>query len=98
MDLAKRFKAPGKRGRKAGFKRNSGRESWFAQTPTGSIVLQVLKFVSYISWVLYGVNFRVCSVTDALGSASAGIVIRNKGPTLTIAASWNLEGISSVFE
>ena len=41
MELAKQYKAPGKRGRKAGFKRNSTRESWFANTPNGSVVLQV---------------------------------------------------------
>lgn len=41
MELAKQYKAPGKRGRKAGFKRNSTRESWFANTPNGSVILQV---------------------------------------------------------
>lgn len=41
MELAKQYKAPGKRGRKAGFKRNSTRESWFAHTPNGSVILQV---------------------------------------------------------
>ena len=41
MELAKQYKAPGKRGRKAGFKRNSTRESWFANVSNGSIILQV---------------------------------------------------------
>lgn len=41
MELAKQYKAPGKRGRKAGFKRNSTRENWFANTPNGSVILQV---------------------------------------------------------
>ena len=47
MELAKQYKAPGKRGRKAGFKRNSTRESWFAHTPNGSVILQV----SYGVWL-----------------------------------------------
>ena len=41
MELAKQYKAPGKRGRKAGFKRNSTRESWFANAPNSSVILQV---------------------------------------------------------
>ena len=60
MDLAKRFKAPGKRGRKAGFKRNSGRENWFAQTTSGSIVLQVRTTSPTVCCVLYGVHCVEC--------------------------------------
>lgn len=59
MELAKQYKAPGKRGRKAGFKRNSTRESWFAHTPNGSVILQVS---SYGVWLIISCELILQSV------------------------------------